>query len=173
MLFPTQYDKYLVSEDGQVWSEKSQKFLKPALDKDGYVKYTLSVQGKPIYIRAHRLVAETFIPNPQNLPCINHKDENKLNNHISNLEWCDYTYNNNYGTHNQNISNTKKINGVTGKPVTMFDKKTKEPLQTFVSASEAARFLNKTNGAASILKCANHIKNYKTAYGYIWEFTQE
>lgn len=55
--------------------------------------------GKRRNYRIHRLVAETFIPNPDNLPMVNHKDENKLNNEASNLEWCDNTYNTHYSKH--------------------------------------------------------------------------
>lgn len=60
----------------------------------------------------HRLVAMAFIPNPDNLPCINHKDCNPANNHVDNLEWCDWKYNNNYADHNTKISNALK-----GKPL--------------------------------------------------------
>lgn len=60
--------------------------------------------GKSITYKVHRLVAIAFIPNPDNLPHINHKDENKLNNNPNNLEWCDNSYNNNYGTRNKRIA---------------------------------------------------------------------
>lgn len=66
----------------------------PIPHKDGYL--VVSICGKNKLI--HRLVAEAFIPNPNNLPIINHKDENPANNHVSNLEWCDCQYNNTYGT---------------------------------------------------------------------------
>ena len=58
--------------------------------------YAVSIEGK--IFRVHRLVAQTFIPNPNNLPEVNHKDENKLNNSVENLEWCTHQYNNAYGT---------------------------------------------------------------------------
>lgn len=66
--------------------------------KNGYLAVNLSKNNKVKWISIHRLVAIAFIPNPQNFPCVNHKDENKLNNNVDNLEWCTYKYNVNYGT---------------------------------------------------------------------------
>lgn len=65
--------------------------------KSGYVGVDLFKNGKYKHMLVHRLVAIAFIPNPKNLPCINHKDENKKNNNVENLEWCTYSYNNSYG----------------------------------------------------------------------------
>lgn len=167
----TEYEGYQISNDGRVWSNKSNKFLKPSLDKDGYLKYGLSIGGGKVKtVFSHRLVAQAFIPNPNNLPQINHKDENKLNNNVENLEWCSAEYNNNYGLHNKKISETKKTKGCTGKAVIMCDKNTKEELKTFVSASEAARFLGHDGVVNGILQCAKGTKNYKTAFGYKWKF---
>lgn len=77
-----------------------EKILKGKVDKDGYIEYALCTgeHKKMKCYRAHRLVAMAFIPNPLNLPVINHKDECKSNNRVENLEWCDYSYNRNYGT---------------------------------------------------------------------------
>lgn len=166
------YPGYLISDDGQLWSERSQKFLKPSLTRYGYYKYTISINNQRKTFFAHRLVAIAFIPNPNNLPQVNHKDENKLNNHVDNLEWCDFSYNNNYGTHNNRMSQTKKEKGCTGKKVGMYDKNTNELLKIFISGSEAARYLGKA-GPSGILRCCNHDRNYKTAFGYKWKFIQE
>lgn len=87
-----------------------EKILSPRMIND-YYSVTLSKEGKTKSIRIHRLVAETFIPNPDNLPEVNHKDENKVNNSVSNLEWCDRQYNNTYNDHNAKI-NTKKRKSV-------------------------------------------------------------
>ena len=83
------------------------KILSPAKDKNGYLKVHLCCNGKHNIIRVHRLVALTFLPNPDNLPEVNHKDEVKTNNNVDNLEWCDRKYNNNYGT---KIERQKKTN---------------------------------------------------------------
>lgn len=87
------YDpEYLIYEDGRVYSKKAKRFLTGKIDNVGYRVYSLAIinpltgkKGKMMY--AHRLVAEHFIPNPDNLPYVHHKDENKLNNHVSNLQW--------------------------------------------------------------------------------------
>ncbi len=77
----------------------SGKVLKPIFDGRGlYQQVTLSKEGVSRRFLIHRLVASAFIPNPNGLPEVNHKDENKTNNAIENLEWCDHKYNNNYGT---------------------------------------------------------------------------
>lgn len=74
------------------------KLLSQSNDKDGYKKVGLYKDGKVEVGRVHRLVATAFIPNPYNYPVINHKDENKQNNVVDNLEWCTVKYNANYGT---------------------------------------------------------------------------
>lgn len=71
---------------------------KPVPDKDGYLTICLKKNGKVRCFKIHRLVAQAFIPNPNNLPQINHKDEDRKNNKVSNLEWCNCKYNNNYGS---------------------------------------------------------------------------
>ena len=86
---------YLVSNLGNVYSIHSKKQLK-LKDNKGYYNVTLFKNGKRYYKIVHRLVAEAFIPNPNNFKEINHKDENKINNNVDNLEWCDAKYNLNY-----------------------------------------------------------------------------
>jgi hypothetical protein len=70
--------------------------LKPSTMPFGYKSLSLCKNGKSRSARVHRLVAEAFSPNPDSLPCVNHKDFNPANNHVSNLEWCDHAYNTNY-----------------------------------------------------------------------------
>lgn len=74
-----------------------ERILKPTVNKDGYYRVSLSKNNKVKNYLVHRLVAETFLDNPNNYPCINHKDENKQNNYLINLEFCTVKYNTNYG----------------------------------------------------------------------------
>ena len=89
---------YLIFEDGKLFSKKANRFLQGKIDNVGYQVYRLAIKnsitsrmGKMMY--AHRLVAEYFLENPKKLPYVHHKDENKLNNHYTNLEWVDAKYN--------------------------------------------------------------------------------
>lgn len=78
---------YLVSDQGDLFSIRSGRVLKPNISKDGYWKVVLSDHGKRQTLRVHRLIAEAFVPNPQRKSVVNHKDGNKLNNRADNLEW--------------------------------------------------------------------------------------
>ena len=92
--------KYKISSYGRVKSLHygRVKILKLRKDKDGYYNIDLHSNNDVKTFKVHRLVATHFIDNPNNLPQINHKDENKSNNNIDNLEWCNCKYNMNYGT---------------------------------------------------------------------------
>lgn len=93
---------YQVSNEGRVRSlnynkTKQIKIIKPFISRCGYLIVLFSMNGKRKHFQVHRLVAEAFIPNPNNYPQVNHKDENPENNRVENLEWCDCFYNINYG----------------------------------------------------------------------------
>ena len=100
---------YKVSNFGNVYSIKNKKRLKPYKNSCNYKRVNLWLNGRGENAVIHRLVAKAFIPNPLNLPQVNHKDENKANNYVDNLEWCTASYNCNYGTRIERFS--KKLKG--------------------------------------------------------------
>jgi len=79
---------YEVSDAGDVFSVRTGRMMKSSMTSHGYMRVVIQVDGKQSMKHCHRLVAEAFIPNPDNLPQVNHIDGNRLNNHVSNLEWC-------------------------------------------------------------------------------------
>lgn len=88
------FKDYILYEDGRIYSNKVNRFLRPTFDKKGYMVVSLTNEKrKSKQYKLHRLLALSFIPNPNNLPQVNHKDGNKGNNSLNNLEWCDNSYN--------------------------------------------------------------------------------
>jgi hypothetical protein len=159
------YEDYYITNFGRVWSTKTNQWLKQSprtkTERCPYLSVGLS-KGRNNQKRfsVHRLVAEAFLPNPNNLPVVNHKDENKLNNNVDNLEWCTEQYNNNYGACRKKHS--KKIS----KPVIMCDKVTHEPIKKFESMTEAAEYCNvKICGISDCVR-----GKQKSAYGYFWKY---
>ena len=128
---------------------------------DGYYSVGLSKNGilKRYYV--HRLVAEAFLPNSDNLPLINHKDENKSNNNVNNLEWCDVKYNTNYGTRNKRIGKSN-TNGKLSKPVLQYTLDGK-----FVREWESYREC-KRNGFNHVSECCRG--KLKSCGGFIWRY---
>lgn len=160
---------YMVSNLGRVKSLNfhqtgRENLLKPYKSKMGYLSCTLWKNGKPKILKLHRLVAMAFIPNHENKPYINHKDENPLNNCVDNLEWCTAQYNTNYGTGNSRRSETL-TNGKTAKKIAQYSLDEKL-IKIWPSMSEITRQLGYPFG--NISRCCRG--NGKTAYGFIWKY---
>lgn len=169
---------YLISDKGRVKNKNTGKILKLQHDKNGYC--VIGLHNHPIHVnrKVHRLVAKAFIPNPNGLPQVNHKDENKENNSVENLEWCTNKYNVNYGNHSLHAAQAQigkkhtadhiakiRNNAPSSKAVYMIDDKSGKIVKEFVSASEAARRIEGTATNVSYA-CRNGIR-YK---GMRWEY---
>lgn len=100
-------DLYEVSDWGSVRNCQTGLVLKPYINSCGYKNVKLYKAGKRKRFSVHRLVAEAFIPNPKNLPQVNHKNEDKTDNRVENLEWCTNKYNHNYGTRTERAAKSK------------------------------------------------------------------
>ena len=102
---------YEVSNIGNVRNVRRNTLLKLSKTNYGYIQVYLYKNGIRTGLKVHRLVAQAFIPNPDNLPQINHLDEDKTNNRVDNLEWCSHKYNVNYGHRTENAIDTRVKNG--------------------------------------------------------------
>lgn len=155
---------YEVSNLGNV-RNKNKKILIPSKNNSGYLKVNLRRYNKNYSKFIHRLVAQTFISNPNNLPEVNHKDENPLNNCVDNLEWCTSKYNANYGNRNNKCKYKKQL--LYGKKVNRYDLD-----GNFIDCmymSEAIK-LDKVH-YASLIRCCKGLN--KTCGGYIFKYANE
>lgn len=175
------WEDYTIDTDGNVFSKRKNKYLKQTINKYGYCKITLQKDKYRKMYSVHRLVAENFIPNSNNYPCINHIDSNRKNNNVNNLEWVTYKQNSEHAVINHRFDNMAKqnsirmkhnpLNGyiyankVTKKKVAKYDKNN-NLIKIYGSISEASRDTKIT--ITSISYSANGKR--KTGGGYIWHF---
>lgn len=154
-------DRYSVSNLGRIKSNYANKdrILKPFFNNDGYLMVDIRKPGHRKSVGVHRLVAQAFLPNPNNLPQVNHKDEDKTNNRVDNLEWCTLQYNCNYGTRNirKGINCRKPICSVDGcGNVVRYGSRLEASNTTGISDTSISKALSEN---------ANH---NKTAGGLLW-----
>lgn len=159
---------YEVSNWGRVKSMNynhtgKERIMKLVPNKAGYLYVVLYKNGKVKTFRVHRLVAEAFLPNPDNLPEVNHKDENKLNNNVNNLEWCSAKYNSNFGTRNKRII-AKNTNGKRSKKVYQYTLDG-QFVREWKSTAECGR--NGFNQGAVAACCRGELKTHK---GFIFKY---
>lgn len=150
---------YQISNLGRLKSKKNNKEIikKTYINrKNGYEYCFLYKNSNLKSILTHRIVAYLFLPNPNNYPCVNHKDENRQNNKVSNLEWCDYKYNLNYGNRCKKYS--KKVN--------QYDLNNNY-IKTWDSLKEAQIEFNTTH----ILDCCKGRRN--STKGFKWRYCDE
>lgn len=141
--------------------------------RGGYMRVSLSVFGKTKNCLVHRLVWEAFNGRIPESMCINHKDENKENNNLSNLELLTYAQNNIYGTRLERVR-AKTLNGPCSKAISQYDL-CGNLIKEFPSISEAARYMemvgySKKAAQTNIWNCLNNKRGAKRAYGFIWKY---
>lgn len=166
------FPKYEISDSGVVYSldyrrSGKEAAMSPSLNTKGYCQVRLVGESGKVTFRVHRLVALAFIPNPQNLPQVNHKDENKTNNHVENLEWCTNEYN---MTYNDGMKRRGLL--LRGKPKPHFHKRVEQltvdgvHVAFFESVAEA----RKQTGATHISHVCLNKNIYHTSGGYKWRY---
>ena len=155
--------KYEISNFGKIRNIKTQRIRKAKINNKGYEQIILFINSKPKSYYVHRLVASNYIKNPNHYKEINHINENKLDNRVCNLEYCDTKYNCNYGTRNQRIINAKRQ---TFKTIIQKDKNNNiiRIWNDIIEIQQETKY-NKHN----IYKCCEN--KYKYAYGYKWEYS--
>lgn len=147
---------YEVSNYGRLRRKNTSKILKYKKHRDGYYMVNISANTERKTLQVHRAVAKAFVSNIENLPCVNHINENKNDNRAVNLEWCTVAYNNSYGSRVGRVYvGVKQICTETGKV-----------LNIFPSISDAANFIK---SSASVISNVINKSKSKTYRGYIWE----
>jgi len=149
---------------------KKGKVMSPNINNSGYYYLCLCNGKKHWYAKLHRIVAATFIPNPDNLPEVNHINGNKLDNSVENLEWCNHSDNHKH-SYRIGLSKIEIAQRAKRKKVVQIDPITGVVIKEWSSVIEAERFFNKTNPRpTNICRCVNGYN--KIAYGYKWRYKE-
>jgi hypothetical protein len=159
--------KYLVSNIGNIKSVKRDKILTPKKNHDGYLRIQLWKNNKAVFVSIHRLVAESFIPNHENKPFVNHIDGTKNNNLVENLEWVTQSENVRHAWNNGFCGGS--INGKHSKAVDQYDLNGNY-INTYPSTMEVERQLGIPH--SQISNVCKKKKNYNTAGGYKWQYSE-
>lgn len=163
---------YIVSSDGKAYSTnntgraKYHKEISQRKNSDGYMQITVGKTGHRGQYRVHRMVAEAFIPNPDNLPKVNHKDNNRTNNCVDNLEWCTHVYNIQYSIDSGNHISTSDLTGDKNPNYGNHTLKEKYKNNPELSKENQSRPGSK-NGRAKRVKIFDIIENNELEFGYI------
>lgn len=155
------YPNYSVSNFGRIRNDTTGR-IRILTDRRGYKAFNAKINGKYVKTNVHQLVAKAFVPNPENKPCINHKDGNKHNNYINNLEWVTHKENTIHYHSVLDDSNARRVSSeIHSKPVRCIE--TGETFKSLRSAAEYYKCVPTNIGEC--LKGRSH-----TACGYHWEF---
>lgn len=157
---------YQISNEGRIKSLRTNIIMSPKTDKKGYLVICFSVGGNMKSFKVNRLVAEAFIPNPNNLPCTNHKNCIPNDNRVENLEWCDYLYNNHYDDRIEKARNKMINNPQISKVVYKYTLDGKF-VAKYPSANEAQRDMGIETSRGVSMCCRGIIPSYK---GYRWSY---
>ena len=158
--------RWQIGKNGKKRRFQNWHIKKQSITSNGYKVVSLSKKGKSRYWHVHRLVAITFIPNPDNLPVINHKDECKTNNRVENLEWCTSKYNMNYGK----MSCRKDVGR---KAVEQYDMDGRF-MASYDSITDAANAVGTSrDNIGSCIRGRNGKWPRRTAVGFIWKLRGE
>lgn len=160
------YPNYILYDDGFIWNISNKRSLEPWIGSKGYNFVTLYNSDGRRNFRLHRLVAENFVPNPLNKPDVNHRDENKNNNHYTNLEWVTKLENNIYSTRSERSAVSRVGNNKICRPVYQ---------------CTTDNILINEYPSITVAKEISHVKNIvaccqrkrKGAGGYIWRYVDE
>ena len=136
----------------------NERILKPSADRYGYKQVILSKNNNHKPFKVHRLVANSFLLNKNNFPCINHKDENKENNKVDNLEWCSYSYNNAYNGRAKKVAKNKQKKVLCVELNIVFESLAEAEKKTKISAG-------------NICSCCKG--RYNMSGGYHWRYCDE